>query len=132
MWSCEAMWQTENVVFHLTWIHVYKSWNKYGSPPTMITWHSIRVTSTKIYMSVFTWFMTTSTHTMLIARKDDDLFYWVTMCKLAWFFDHVIIWSLLTNIKRVTSNPQGLYTLNVTGAVAYDTGSKLKNHITLS
>ena len=30
-------------------------------------------------------------------RQDNALWYWATMHKVAWFFDHVIIFSLVTN-----------------------------------
>ena len=30
-------------------------------------------------------------------RQDNALWYWTTMHKVAWFFDHVIIFSLVTN-----------------------------------
>ena len=37
-------------------------------------------------------------------RQDDGSWYWVTMHRVASFFEHVIICSLVTNKKRCISN----------------------------
>ena len=37
-------------------------------------------------------------------QQGGDLRYWAIMRKVAWFFDHMIIYSLMTNEKRYISN----------------------------
>ena len=49
-------------------------------------------------------------------RHGDGLKYWVTMHKVTWFFDDVIVCSLMTNKRCYTSNiPQVLWAPNLTG-----------------
>ena len=95
-----------------------------GSPTTMVTWHSSRVASKKSYTSVFTGLMTT---------KLDKMIAHATMQKVAWFCEHVIICSLVTNKKRYISNSTSSTDIKLDRVVAYDLIPKLKkNHITLS
>ena len=37
-------------------------------------------------------------------HQDDGLWHWATIYKVSWFFDQVIIFSLMTNKKRHISN----------------------------
>ena len=63
-------------------------------------------------------------------QQDDGLWYWATMHKVAWFFCHVIICSLLTNEKRYFSNSASPMDTRPDRVVAYDMAPKLKksNH----
>ena len=56
-----------------------------------------------------------------------------TIHKVAWFFEHVIICSLVTNKKRYFSNSTSPMDIKLDRVMASDFGPKLKKkHITLS
>ena len=61
-----------------------------GSPP--ITLQNSQVTNKK-----HLYFYKTRDYQ---AGQGDDLYYWTTMHKLTWFFDHVIICCLIMTIKK--------------------------------
>ena len=58
--------------------------------------------------------------------QDDNLWYWATMHEVAWFFDHVIICSLVKNEKHYISNSTSPVDTKLDWVVSYDMGLKLK------
>ena len=64
-------------------------------------------------------------------RQGDGFWYWATIHKNAWFFDHVIICSLMINKKRFISNSTNLMNTNIGRVLAYHMGPASKNYITL-
>ena len=85
----------------------------------MVTWHNSRVTSKKRYIDIFTCLMTTRLGTMI-------LWYWVTIHKVAWFFNHVIMCSPVTNKMQYMSNFTSPMDTKLDRVVAYDMGPNLK------
>ena len=59
-------------------------------------------------------------------RQDDGSWYWATMHKVARFFEHVIISSLVTNKKRYISNSTSPMDIKLDKIISYDLGPKLK------
>ena len=83
------------------------------STPTMVTWHNSCVTSKK---SCICFPMAHDYQT----RQDDGLWYWATIHKVAWFFNHMIICSLVANKKLYISNPTSPKDTKLDRVVAYD------------
>ena len=67
-------------------------------------------------MSILTGLMTTK------FRQGDGLWYWPTMHKVAWFFDHVVICSLMINEKGNISNFKSPMESKLYREMAYDIG----------
>ena len=115
-----VMQQIKNDISEVLQGHAYQTWNDgrlLERVTTMATWHYSRVTN-KSHISDFTWFMTT--------KVGDGLWYWATMHKVPWVFDHVIICSLMTNIKRYISNSTSPTDTRVDRVVGYDMGPTFK------
>ena len=87
---------------------------KKGWPPTMVTWHNSRMTNKKSCISVFTWFMTTKLDKVMTYETGPP------MHIIAWFFDQVLIcslmnqspipqvvWKLDTKLHRVVDHDMG-------------------------
>ena len=91
-----------------------------GSTITMVTWYNSRVMSKKSYISVFTWLHDYQT------GQDRT-----TIHKVIWFFEHVIICSLVTNKKRYFSNSTSPMDIKLDRVMASDFGPKLKKNTSL-
>ena len=59
-------------------------------------------------------------------RQGDGLWYWVTMYKVGWFIDHVIICILMANKKRYISNSTSSMGTKPDRVVVYDMEPLLK------
>ena len=127
MRSREVTWQIEKVIFQLEGSHrplptklemmmVYEK----KSPPIMVTWHNSCVTNKKKLCLCF--YMAHDYQN----QQGDDLWCQATVHKVAWFFDHAIIRSLVTNKKRYISNSTSPMDTKPDRVVTYDVRLTLK------
>ena len=87
--------------------------------PTIVTWKKNHVTNKTRYIYFY------KAHGYQ-TQQGHSLWYWITTHKFIWFFDHVIICSLVINEKRYIFNSTSPMYTNLDRVRDYDMGSPIK------